>query len=128
MKKIITIILGVLLTVSAVHAVPPSPPTLDDLTKRSDVIAIVSVTIVTDHVSTKVAWKKGKRQSAVATVKHIIKGTAPATVGLTYQGPPLQISCHPPSLATGEFMVFLRRDGKEFVRTDLWYSQVTVTT
>lgn len=126
MKVIITI--AFVSVVAFVHAAPPPPPSRADLTDRSDIVAIVTVTNVTDHVSTEATWKLGRRQSAIAVVDRILKGTAPRTVRLTFEGPPMRISCQPPSLSTGQFLVFLRREGVNHVRADTWYGQATINT
>jgi hypothetical protein len=127
-KRTVTIILGLVCAAALVRAVPPPAPARIELAKRSELIAIVTVTNVTDRFTTDVAWKRGQRQSAVATVNRIIKGTAPRTLRLTYAGPPLSLSCRPPNLSTGQFLMFLCRQGDGFVRTDNWYSQATITT
>ena len=128
MKIIPTIILGFVCVTATVRAVPPGPPTRADLAKHSDLIAIVTVTNVTEHISPKDAWERGTRQSAVAVVDRIIKGTATRTLHLDYNGPPMSLLCRPPGLSTGQFLVFLRRQGDGFVRTDDWYSQATIAT
>ena len=128
MKRIFTIVSGLLITVASVRALPPPSPKLEDLVAHSDFIAIVAVTNVRDHVSARVAWKTGPRQSAIAIVKRTLKGPSVATVRLTHHGSPLQITCRAPNLASGEFLVFLKRDGTNFVRTDRWYSQALITT
>ena len=107
---------------------PPSPPSRADLTKRSDVVALVTVTNVTDHVSTKVAWEKGCRQSAIAVVNRTLKGAVPRVMHLTFEGDPLKMSCRAPNLSTGQFLVFLRRQGDSYARTDAWYGQAKIVT
>lgn len=128
MKIIVTTILTAVCAAALVQAVPPSSPSRADLTKRSDLVAIVTITNVIDHVSTEVAWKQGLRQSAIAVVDRTLKGTVPPTVRLTFEGEPLKISCRPPSLSTGQFLVFLRRQGDSYVRADTWYGQATIAT
>jgi hypothetical protein len=128
LKAIVSITLATVCAVALVRAVPPAPPSIADLTKRSDVVAIVTITNVTDHVSTKVAWEKGSRQSAIAVVGRTLKGTVPRVMQLTFEGDPLKISCRAPNLSTGQFLVFLRRQGDSYTRTDAWYGQANIVT
>jgi hypothetical protein len=126
------IILGALLAADMAWAKPPLPPALDDLAKRSDLIAVVRVTNVVQQIGTRVSWRewlprreKWLYQSAVATVASSIKGKCPPSLLLTHeeaQG----LSCSQPHLGTGEYLVFLRWDGAKAVRTDLWYSQAVI--
>src|SRR5690242_5012031 len=126
MKVAVTI--GFICVAACVHAVPPPPPSRVNLARGSDFIAIVTVTNVTDHVSADVAWNQGTRQSAIAVVNRTLKGSAPRTIRLTFEGPPLRGSCHPANLSAGQFFVFLRRSGDGYVRTDAWYGQGAVVT
>jgi hypothetical protein len=127
-KVLATITTGLLCGMVLVLAVPPMPTSRADLIKRSDLIAIVTLTNVTDAVSVEIASTSGQRQSATALVDRTIKGTAPQMLHLTLEGPPLSLSCRPPSLSTGRFLVFLRREGDGYVRTDTWYSQLPIIT
>lgn len=99
-----------------------------DLTKHSDLIAIVTIGRVKNLVRSDVALKKGQRQSAVAIADRVIKGKAGHKLHLTYEGPPLRVLCQPPSLAKGQFLVFLHQEGRDYVRTDNWYSQGAIVT
>ena len=108
-------------------AVPPPPPTRADLVNRSDLIAIVTVTKVSGR---KV--RKGKSEfqelNARANVERVLKGAADKQVVLAYDEWVGSVVCRPPSLYEGKFLIFLKRQGTFFTRTDDWHGQHSITT
>jgi len=120
--------LVVLLTFFAatfVQALPPAPPKLATLTSKSDLIAIV-------HVAEPVQKPFGKRsnrvllQRADATVERVLKGAPAEKVVLTFEDN-LGFLCRPSRLYKGRFLLFLKKDGDAYVRSDNWYSQAEIT-
>ena len=111
-----------------VLAIPPVNPTLASLTQRSDLILIATITNVTERYSAKIAWERGQIEEADATVNQPLKGTAPQVIHLKLTTYPTKIVCRPPSLDTGQFILFLRLEGTNYNRTHEWYSQFKIET
>lgn len=109
-------------------AVPPVAPTVGDLARRSDVIAVVTITNVMERAHPGGAWNCGTHQSAVATVETVLKGRSPETLHLSHEAGPMSLSCRPPGLEVGRFLVFLHWENQILVRTDVWYSQAQLAT
>src|SRR5688572_5093060 len=101
------------------HALPPVPPDRAELIRHSDVVAIVTVTNVTERVVGK-RKSRTQQQRADAKLERLVKGTAPQTLRITYDSPVSDVICRPDSLRSGRFLLFLRRDGETYVRTDAW--------
>jgi len=76
--------------------------------------------------------RKGKSEfeelCALANVERVLKSTASKQVVLAYDDWVTNISCRPPSLYEGKFLVLLKRQGTFFTRTDEWYGQHTILT
>ena len=85
-----------------------------------------SVTNLTEHFVGK-RKHQTRKQEADATIERVLKGTAPQRLHLTFEEHSY-ISCRPTSLSEGRFLLFLRREGPAYVRTDRWYSQATIAT
>jgi hypothetical protein len=105
-------------------AVPPPAPTRAELVNHSDVIAIVTVTNVTGRTYRD----NGEQLRGFAHVERVLKGAASGRVVLAYNEPSISISCRPPSLFEGRFLVFLKKRGDVFWRTDDWYGQHRIAT
>jgi hypothetical protein len=125
--KPITLIVLLLCLAAIVSAVPPIGPSRADITKRSELVAIVTVSNVTSQVVGK-PKNQVRQERASASVERVLKGTAPQRLVLAYDEPVTDILCTAPRLSSGRFLVFLRRDGDVFVRTDTWYSQHSIET
>ena len=120
-------ILSVWMLAPFADAVPPPPPTRGDLVNRSDVIAIVTVTKVSGR-KVRNGKSEVEQLSALANVERVFKGVANDKVVLTYDEWDMSLGCRPPSLYEGKFLVFLKKQGTFFTRTDAWYGQHSITT
>jgi hypothetical protein len=125
MRALASTILLVFCIVTVVQAVPPAPPELATLVNQSDLVVIVNVA---EPMEKLVGKRKNQilRQRAEAIVERTLKGTAPERIVLTFEEP-VHITCRPPGLVRGGFLLFLKKNGDGYVRANHWYSQAPIT-
>ncbi|MEW6305721.1 MAG: hypothetical protein AB1705_19760 [Verrucomicrobiota bacterium] len=119
MKRILQILVAMLFA-GSIGAVPPVPPTKNELIDGADFIAVISISKIDEKTERRTPFHV-LVQTAQANVERVLKGEAPAKCVLRHEDELSEFLCKPPKLATGRFLVFLKRQGDVFVQSN-WYS------